>query len=109
VTASGRNALARLPLERIRPMVIEHDVPDIPDGQVQLAEAVPDLSGCRMAAHQPQCRLESEPRGEQPAHHAVVHVLGDAVAILRQEQGRLWPVACPPGRGIVPRPDARLA
>jgi len=108
-TGRGRNALPRLPSERIRLMVTERDVPDIPDGQVQLAEAVPDLPGGRMAAHQPQCRFESEPRGEQPVHHEVVRVPGDAVAILRREQGRRWPVACPPRRGIARRPDARLA
>ena len=71
---------------RIRLMVIEHDVPDIPDRQVQLADGFVDLPGSRMIAHQPQCHFESEPRGEQPAHHEVVHTPGDAVAVLHQEQ-----------------------
>jgi hypothetical protein len=88
--------------------VIEHDIPDIPDRQVQLADSFLDLPGSRMAAHQPQCRFESEPRGEQPVHHEVVHALGDAVAVLHQEQSCLRPVACPPGRGIARWPYARL-
>jgi hypothetical protein len=79
---SGRNTLARLPSgERIRLLVIEHDVPDIPDRQLQLADGFPDLPGSRTIADQPQGRFQSEPRGEQPAHHEVVHVPGDAVAV----------------------------
>jgi len=101
--------LARLPCgARIRLLVIEHDVPDIPDRQVQLADGFVDLPGPRMAAHQAQCRFESEARGEQPVHHEVVHARGDAVAVLRQEQSRVGPVACPPGRRIARRQDARL-
>ena len=51
---SGRNARARLPSgRRIRLAEIEHDVPDIPDRQVQLADGVLDLPGSRMIAHQP--------------------------------------------------------
>ena len=69
------NALARLPSRRrIRLMVIEHDVPDIPDRQVQLVDGVLDLPGFRMVAHPPQCRFESEPREEQPVQHEVVDV-----------------------------------
>ena len=109
VLACPRNALARLPPgQRIRPTVIEHDVPDVPDRQVQLADGFLDLPGSRMIAHQPQGRFEREPRGEQPVHHEVVHARGDAVAVLHQEQGRLRAVACPPGRRIARRPDARL-
>jgi hypothetical protein len=49
-----RNALARLPSgRRIRLAEIEHDVPDIPDRQVQLADGVLDLPGSRMIAQQP--------------------------------------------------------
>ena len=62
--------------------------------------------GSRMAADQPQGRFEREPRGEQPVHHEVAHARGDAV--VHQEQSRLRPVACPPGRGIARRPYARL-
>jgi hypothetical protein len=106
---STRNALARLPSgRRIRLAEIEHDVPDIPDRQVQLADGVLDLPGSRMVAHQPECHFESEPRGEQPSHHEVGHAPGDAVAVLHQEQHRVRPVACPPGRGIARRPYARL-
>jgi hypothetical protein len=106
---STRNALARLPSgRRIRLVETEHDVPDIPDRQVQLADGVLNLPGSRMVAHQPQCHFESEPRGEQPVHHEVVHAPGDAVAVLCQEQHRVRPVACPPGRGIARRPYARL-
>ena len=52
---STRKALiARLPSgRRIRLAEIEHDVPDIPDRQVQLADGVLDLPGSRMVAHQP--------------------------------------------------------
>ena len=64
---SGGAALAQLPSgEPIRLMVIEHDVPDIPDRQVQLADGFLDLPGSRKAADQAQCRFESEPCGEQP-------------------------------------------
>jgi len=102
------NPLARLPSgERIRLLVIEHDIPDIPDRQVQLADGFPDFPGSRMAAHQSQCRFQSEPRGEQPVHHEVGHARGDPVAILHQEQS-LRPVARIPGRGIARRPDAPL-
>jgi len=106
---STRNALTRLPSgRRIRLMEIEHDVPDIPDRQVQLADGFLNLPGSRMIAHQPQCHFESEPGGEQPVHHEVGHAPGDAVAVLHQEQHRVRPVACPPGRGIARRPYARL-
>ena len=106
---SGRHALAwLLPAERTGLMMIEHDVPDIPDRQVQLADGFGDLPGSRMIADQPQCRFESEPRGEQPVHHDVVHARGDAVAILHQEQSRLRRVARPRGRGITRRPYPRL-
>ena len=45
----GRNALSWLPSgERTRLMVIEHDVPDVPDRQVQLADGFLDLPGSRM-------------------------------------------------------------
>ena len=99
----------RLPSgERIRLLVIEHDVPDIPDRQVELADSFLDPPGSRMAAHQPQCRFESEPRSEQSVHYEVVHALGDAVAVLHQAQSRLRPVACSPGRRIARRPDAPL-
>jgi len=89
-------------------MVIEHDLPDVPDRQVQLADGFLDLPGSRMVADQPQRRFESEPGGEQPSHHDVVHVLGDAIAIPGQEQSRLHPVACPAGRGIARGPYVRL-
>ena len=109
VPGSTRNALARLPSgQRIRLVEIEHDVPDIPNRQVQLANGVLNLPGSRMVAHQPQCHFEGEPCGEQPVHHEVVHVPGDAVVVLGQEQHRVCPVACPAGRGITRRPYARL-
>ena len=84
---------------RIRLMVIEHDVPDIPDRQVQLADGFVDLPGSRMIAHQPQGRFESEPRGEQPVHHEVVHAPGDAVAVLHQEQQSRPPSRLPSRAG----------
>ena len=90
---SARNALVRPPAGgRIRVTVIEQHVPEVPDRQIQLADGFLNLRGPGMVAHQPQCRLETEPGGEQPVHHAVVHafdVLGDAVPILRQAQDRL--------------------
>ncbi len=89
-------------------MVIENDVPDVPDRQVQLIDGFLDLPGSRMVADQPQRRFESEPGGEQPSHHEVVHVRGDAVAIPGQEQSRRRSVASPAERGIARRPYARL-
>jgi len=38
------------------------------------ADGLLDLPGSWMAADQPQCRFESEPRTEQAVHHDVVHV-----------------------------------
>ncbi len=59
---SGRTALARLSSgERIRLLVIEHDVPDIPDRQLQLADGCPDLPGSRMAADQPRAVSRASP------------------------------------------------
>ena len=104
----GRNVLARLSGERSTPTVIEHDVPHVPDRQVQLADRFADLHGSRMAAHQPQCRFESEPHGEQSAHYEVVHALRDAVAILNEAQDHLDRVARPPGWGIGCRLCARV-
>jgi hypothetical protein len=50
-------------------MVIEHDVPDVPDRQVQLAEGVPDLArGPAMAVEQPQRRQPAVREGTWPAH-----------------------------------------
>ena len=90
-------------------MVIEQDVPDIPDRQVQLADDFLDHPGFRMVAHPPQRCLQSEPREEQPVHHDVVDVPGgDAVVILRRNRDHLRRIACPPGRGIVLWPYAWL-
>jgi hypothetical protein len=51
---STRNAPTRLPsARRIGLAEIEHDVPDIPDRQVQLADGVLDLPGSRMVTQQP--------------------------------------------------------
>src|SRR6266513_2486994 len=73
---------------RIWLLVITRDVPDIADRQIQLAGGFPGRPGSRMAARQPRGRSGSEPRAEQPVHHEVVHGLGDAVAVLDQEQHR---------------------
>ena len=90
-------------------MVIEHDVPDVPDRKVQLAEGLPDLPrGPAMAVEQPQRRFQGQSRRDNPVDHDIVQGPGDAVAILRQEQGHLRRVACAPGRGIVRRLYARL-
>ena len=64
------------------PTVIEHNVPDVPDRQVKLADGFPDLAGSGMIAHQSQRRFERQSCGEQPAHHDVVHARRDAIAIL---------------------------
>lgn len=58
-------------------MVIEQDVPEVADRQVQLADGFMDLPSSWMAADQPRCRFESEPRTEQAVHHDVVHVPGE--------------------------------
>jgi len=42
-------------------MVIEHDVPDIPDRQVQLGDGFLDLPGSRMAADQPRAVSRASP------------------------------------------------
>jgi hypothetical protein len=43
--------------------VIEHDVPDVLDGQLQLAEGFPDLTrGPAMAVEQPQRRFQGPAR-----------------------------------------------
>ena len=90
-------------------MVIEHDVPDVPDRQVQLAEGFPDLArGPAMAAEQPQRRFQGQSRREDPVDHDIVQGPGDAVAILHQAQDRLRRVAYPPGLGAVYRLYARL-
>ena len=74
VAVPHRSVLARQPSgERIRLIAIEHDVPDIPDRQIQLTGGFLDLRGPRMVAHQSQCRFESDARREQPVHHKVVH------------------------------------
>src|SRR5205807_4155642 len=68
---------------RLAPLtVIEHDVPDVPDRQIKLADGFPDLPGPGILTHQPQCHVEGQARGEQPAHHDVVQAPGDAVVLL---------------------------
>jgi len=53
--------------------VIEHDVPDVPDRQVQLADGVPDFArGPAMAIEQPQRRFQRQPRREDPADRDIV-------------------------------------
>jgi hypothetical protein len=90
-------------------MVIEYDVPDVPDRQVQLAEGLPDLArGPAMAVEQPQRRFQGQFCREDPVDHDIVQGPGDAVAILRQEQGHLGRVAYVPGRGTVRWLHARL-
>ncbi len=88
--------------------MIEQYVPEVPDGQVKLADCFLNFPGARMAAHQPKRRFEGKSRGEQPVHRAVVHASGDAVVILRQAQSQLRRVACTPRRGTARRPYARL-
>jgi hypothetical protein len=65
-------------------MVIEHDVPDVPDRQVQLAEGFADLArDPAMTVEQPQRRFESQSRRKDPVDHDIVQGSGEAVAILR--------------------------
>jgi hypothetical protein len=79
-------------------MVIEHDVPDVPDRQVQLAEGFPDLArGPAGAVEQPQRRFQGQSRRDKPVDHDIIQGPGDAVAILHQEQGPLARVAYAPG------------
>jgi hypothetical protein len=90
-------------------MVIEHDVPDVPDRQVQLAEGFPDLArGPAGAVEQPQRRFQGQSRREDPVDHDIIQGPGDAVAILNQEQDPLGRVGCAPGQGIVRWLYARL-
>ena len=90
-------------------MVIEYDVPDVPDRQVQLAEGFPDLArGPAMAVEQPQRRFQGQSRRDHPADHHIGQGPGDPVAILHQEQGHLGRAAYAPGQGIVRWLNARL-
>jgi hypothetical protein len=85
-------------------MVIEHDVPDVPDRQVQLAEGFADLArGPAMTVEQSQRRFEPQSCREDPVDHDIVQGPGDAVAIPYQEKGHFPWVACPPVRGVVHR------
>jgi hypothetical protein len=106
----ARNALARLPAAgRIRLMVIEYDVPDVPDRQIQLAEGFPDLArGPALAVEQPQSRFQDQSRRDNPVDHDIVQGPGDAVAILHQEQDPLGRVTYAPGQGTVRWLHARL-
>ena len=82
-------------------MVIEHDVPDVPDRQLQLAGGFPDFArGPAMTVEQPERCFQGQSRREDPVDHDIVQGSGDAVAILHKAQGREitpWPV----------RPDRR--
>ena len=89
-------------------MVIEYDVPDVPDRQVQLAEGFPDLARGAVALQQPQRRFQGQSRRDHPADHHIGQGPGDPVAILHQEQGHLGRAACAPGRGTVRWVQARL-
>jgi hypothetical protein len=90
-------------------MVIEYDVPDVPDRQVQLAEGFADLArGPAMAVEQPQRRFQGQSRREDPVDHDIGQGPGDAVAIVHQEQDPLGRVGCAPGQGIVRWLYARL-
>jgi hypothetical protein len=90
-------------------MVIEYDVPDVPDRQVQLAEGFADLArGPAMAVEQPQRRFQGQSRREDPVDHDIGQGPGDAVAIVHQEQDPLGRVGCAPGQGIVRLLYARL-
>ena len=64
-------------------LVIEQDVPDVPDGQVQLAEGFPDFARGRMVAvEQSQRCFQGQSRRKDPVDHYVVYSSGDTVAIL---------------------------
>ena len=79
-------------------MVVEQDVPDVPDREVQLAEGVLDLGrGTATAVEQPQGRFQGQPCREDPVYDDVVQGLGDAVAVLRP--GAASP---PPGPPALP-------
>jgi hypothetical protein len=90
-------------------MVIEYDVPDVPDRQVQLADGFPDLArGPAMVVEQPQRRFQGQSRRDKPVDHDIVQGPGDAVAILHEEQGHLGRAAYALGQGNVPWLHARL-
>ena len=106
----ARDALSRRAARgRIRPLMVEHDVPDVPDRQVQLAEGFPDLArGPAMTVEQPQRCFQGQSCREHPVDHDIVQGPGDAVAILHQEQGQLCRVACPPGQRVARRQYAQF-
>ena len=90
-------------------MVIEHDVPDVPDRQVQLAEGFPDLArDPAMAVEQPQRHFQGQSRRDDPVDHDIIQGPGDAVTIVHWEQDPLGRVAYAPGQGIVRWLYARL-
>jgi hypothetical protein len=88
--------------------MIEQHLPKVPYRQVELADGFPDPSRRRMIVHQSQRRFETESRGEQPAHHDVVHARGDAITVLRQAQSHLRRAAFPAGRRAANWPYAQI-
>ena len=60
---------------------MENGVPQVPDGQVQLAEGTLDLAGHPVIADQRERGLEIQSRREQPPGHDVVEALGDPFVI----------------------------
>jgi hypothetical protein len=84
-------------------MAIEHYVPDVPDGEVQLADGVLDLGCGAVLADQRPRGFQVQPRREDPAHHYVVQSLRDSVMIFGQAQCRLRRVGCRRGAATGPR------
>ena len=49
---------------QVRPAVIEHDVPEVPDRKVQFADGLLDFPGRTVMADQPRPGFERQPRRE---------------------------------------------
>ena len=88
-------------------MVIEHHVPEVPHGQVQLADGLLDRPGRAVIAHQPHHGFEGQSRREQPAHHDVSQARGDPVVTFGRKQPHLRRVGSCSCGGTASRPDLR--
>ena len=105
---AGTGTVARLPSgERIRLTVIEHDVPDIPDRQVQPADGFPDLPGSRMITDQPQGRFESVVSARRTRQRACSSSLLSYGAMPELGEGSIRPTRDPPPGRASPAANSR--
>ena len=84
---------------QVSPMVIEHHVPEVPDGKVQHAHGLLDFPGRAVTAHQPRHGFQGQTA--ESAAPPAMSFMPSAIRATRRARRKvhLHRVDCPPARG----------